>query len=103
MEKVVVAGVAYDKNQAKLTLSGVPDKPGVAAKLFGKIADFFPGDGFGHGLAKKSGCTLIGILETEEDLNGSGFSRAVRPNKPEHGSGSDGYSKIIQSVYCSCR
>jgi aspartate kinase len=39
MEKVVVAGVAYDKNQAKITLSGVPDKPGVAAKLFSKIAD----------------------------------------------------------------
>ena len=39
MEKVVVAGVAYDKNQAKVTLSGVPDKPGVAGKLFGKIAD----------------------------------------------------------------
>ena len=38
MEKVVVAGVAYDKNQAKVTLSDVPDKPGVAAKLFGKIA-----------------------------------------------------------------
>jgi len=39
MEKVAVSGVAYDKNQAKVTLSGVPDKPGVAAKLFGKIAD----------------------------------------------------------------
>jgi aspartate kinase len=38
MEKVVVAGVAYDKNQAKVTLSGVPDKPGVAAKIFGTIA-----------------------------------------------------------------
>ena len=38
MEKVVVSGVAYDKNQAKVTLSGVPDKPGVAAKLFGAIA-----------------------------------------------------------------
>ena len=39
MEKVVVAGVAYDKNQAKVTLSGVADKPGVAAKLFGRIAE----------------------------------------------------------------
>ena len=38
MEKVVVSGVAYDKNQAKVTLSGVSDKPGVAAKLFGKVA-----------------------------------------------------------------
>ncbi len=39
MEQVVVSGVAYDKNQAKVTLSGVPDKPGVASKLFRSIAD----------------------------------------------------------------
>ena len=39
MEKVVVSGIAYDKNQAKLTLSAVPDKPGVAAGLFGKLAE----------------------------------------------------------------
>ncbi|MFZ5997349.1 MAG: aspartate kinase [Nitrospirota bacterium] len=39
MEKVVVSGVAYDKNQAKITVRGVPDKPGVAAKLFKTIAD----------------------------------------------------------------
>ncbi|MBA4348804.1 MAG: aspartate kinase [Thermodesulfovibrio sp.] len=39
MEKVVVTGVAYDKNQAKLTVVSVPDKPGIAAKLFKKIAD----------------------------------------------------------------
>lgn len=39
MEKVVVSGVAYDKNQAKLTVVSVPDKPGIAAKLFKKIAD----------------------------------------------------------------
>lgn len=39
MEKVVVAGVAYDKNQAKLTVMHVPDKPGIAARLFNTIAD----------------------------------------------------------------
>lgn len=39
MEKVVVSGVAYDKNQAKITLMGVPDKPGIAAKIFKGIAD----------------------------------------------------------------
>ena len=38
MEKVAVSGVAYDKNQAKVTLSGVSDRPGVAGKLFGKVA-----------------------------------------------------------------
>lgn len=38
MEKVVVSGVAYDKNQSKITVIAVPDKPGVAAKLFNAIA-----------------------------------------------------------------
>lgn len=39
MEKVVVSGVAYDKNQAKITVLSVPDKPGIAARLFKGIAD----------------------------------------------------------------
>ncbi|PIV41205.1 MAG: aspartate kinase [Nitrospirae bacterium CG_4_10_14_3_um_filter_44_29] len=39
MEKVVVSGVAYDKNQTKITVMGVPDKPGIAARLFKGIAD----------------------------------------------------------------
>ncbi len=39
MEEVVVSGVAYDKNQAKLTVTAVPDRPGIAAKLFKDIAD----------------------------------------------------------------
>lgn len=38
MEKVVVSGVAYDKNQAKITVMGVPDRPGIAARLFNAIA-----------------------------------------------------------------
>lgn len=38
MEDVVVSGVAYDKNQSKITILGVPDKPGIAAKLFNAIA-----------------------------------------------------------------
>jgi aspartate kinase len=38
MEKVMVSGVAYDKNQAKITVIAVPDKPGVAARLFNTIA-----------------------------------------------------------------
>ena len=39
MEQVVVSGVAYDKNQAKVTIKGVPDKPGIAAQIFKTIAD----------------------------------------------------------------
>ncbi len=39
MEDVVIRGVAVDKNQAKVTIANVPDKPGVAAKVFKTIAD----------------------------------------------------------------
>jgi aspartate kinase len=39
MEGVVVRGVSLDKNQAKLTLVGVPDKPGMAARVFKALGD----------------------------------------------------------------
>ena len=39
MEDVVVRGVSLDKNQAKLTLVAVPDKPGVAARVFKALGD----------------------------------------------------------------
>src|SRR5205809_1630883 len=39
MEGVVIRGVSLDKNQAKVTLVGVPDKPGVAAHVFKAIAE----------------------------------------------------------------
>ena len=39
MEGIVVRGVSLDKNQAKLTLVGVPDKPGMAAKIFKTIGE----------------------------------------------------------------
>ncbi|MBX5483630.1 MAG: aspartate kinase [Myxococcaceae bacterium] len=37
MEDVVVSGIAYDRNEAKLSIRGVPDVPGVAAKIFGAL------------------------------------------------------------------
>ncbi len=39
MEKVVVSGIAHDKNQVKVTILSVPDQPGIAAKLFRAVAD----------------------------------------------------------------
>jgi len=39
MEKVVVRGVAVDKDQAKVVISGLPDKPAAAATVFGALAD----------------------------------------------------------------
>jgi aspartate kinase len=39
MEAAVVAGVTGDRNQAKITIIGVPDKPGIAARIFGAVAE----------------------------------------------------------------
>lgn len=39
MEKVLVSGVTYNRNEARISLYGVPDKPGVAAKIFGPIGE----------------------------------------------------------------
>jgi aspartate kinase len=38
MDDVLVSGVSYDRNEAKLTLQRVPDRPGLAAQIFGPIA-----------------------------------------------------------------
>ena len=38
MEDVLVSGVAHDRDQAKITLLQVPDRPGLAARVFGPIA-----------------------------------------------------------------
>jgi aspartate kinase len=38
MEESVVIGIAYNKNQAKITIAGVPDRPGIAAQIFGKVS-----------------------------------------------------------------
>ncbi len=38
VEKAIVSGIAYSRDEAKITLFGVPDRPGVAAKIFGPLA-----------------------------------------------------------------
>jgi len=37
MEDVLVSGITHDRNEAKLVLRGVPDRPGVAARIFGAL------------------------------------------------------------------
>ncbi len=39
MEEVLVSGVALDKNQARVSLRGVTDRPGIAAEIFTKLAE----------------------------------------------------------------
>jgi aspartate kinase len=39
LEKSVVSGIAFSKDEAKITVTRVPDRPGVAAAIFGPLAD----------------------------------------------------------------
>ena len=39
MEKTEISGIAHSLNEAKITLSGVPDQPGQAAEIFGALAE----------------------------------------------------------------
>jgi aspartate kinase len=39
MEQAIIAGVAHDRSEAKITVVGVPDKPGEAAAIFRAVAD----------------------------------------------------------------
>jgi aspartate kinase len=39
MEQAVVSGIAFNRDEAKITILGVPDKPGVAYRILGPVAD----------------------------------------------------------------
>jgi aspartate kinase len=73
MEGVVVRGVSLDKNQAKITLVGVPDKPGVAARVFKALGDATVNvdmivQNISHGTPDKVGTTDISFTVDKPDL-----------------------------------
>lgn len=39
MEKAVISGIAFNRDEAKVTVQGVPDKPGIAYHILGAVAD----------------------------------------------------------------
>jgi len=39
MEKILVSGVTYNKNEARITITKVPDRPGIASKIFTPISE----------------------------------------------------------------
>jgi len=39
MEKAVISGIAFNRDEARINISGVPDKPGIAYQILGPIAD----------------------------------------------------------------
>lgn len=71
MEKVLVRGITYATNQTKVTVLGVPDKPGIAAELFRALAasdlnvDMIVQD------VSESGVTNISFTASQKELGGA--------------------------------
>src|ERR1051325_6694704 len=73
MEGVVLRGVSLDKNQAKVTLVAVPDKPGVAARIFKAIGDANINvdmivQNISHGSPDRVGATDLSFTVDKPDL-----------------------------------
>src|SRR3954471_4287396 len=73
MEDIVVRGVSLDKNQAKVTLVAVPDKPGVAARIFKAIGDANINvdmivQNISHGSPNKLGATDLSFTVDKPEL-----------------------------------
>ncbi|MGZ3449569.1 MAG: aspartate kinase [Polyangiales bacterium] len=69
MEQMSVAGVAYDKNEAKVTLRAVEDQPGVVAKIFGALsAQHISVDMIIQNVATGSGLTDVTFTVGKADL-----------------------------------
>ena len=68
MESVLVSGIAYDKDQARITVYDVIDQPGIAASIFGPIAD----EGILVDMiiqnTSREGCTDMTFTVCREDL-----------------------------------
>jgi len=69
MEDPVVSGIMCDKNQAKVTIKGVPDKPGIAADVFGALADVALSVDMIVQNVSEEGHTDISFTVTGADLN----------------------------------
>jgi len=85
MEDVVVRGVSLDKNQAKITLVAVPDRPGVSARVFKALGDANVNvDMIVQNISHGSGTPLTDLSFTVD-----------KPDLPKAGSVIDGLKKDI--------
>jgi aspartate kinase len=68
MEDIVVSGVTMNKDEAKVTICDVPDKPGIAAKIFKKIAEANINIDMIIQNTSRTGCTDMSFTVPEKDL-----------------------------------
>ena len=69
MEQPVVSGIMIDKNQAKITVKGVPDHPGIASKFFTGLAEENLSVDMIIQNVSDEGHTDISFTVTREDIN----------------------------------
>lgn len=68
MEQAIISAVISDRSEAKLTVGGVPDHPGVAARLFRGLADRSINVDMIEQNVSSEGCTDISFTAPHEDL-----------------------------------
>ena len=69
MEQPVVSGIMSDKNQAKITIKGVPDQPGIASQFFTGLADANLSVDMIIQNVSEEGHTDISFTLTKEDIS----------------------------------
>ncbi len=69
MEAVLVSGIALDKNQARVSLRDVSDRPGIAAEIFTKLADEQINVDMIIQNASSDGLTTLGFTVPESELS----------------------------------
>jgi len=89
MEKQLVTGIAHDKNEARVTLTGLPDKPGTVAAIFAPLAkaninvDMIVQSGAGTGKSSTltftvpTGSLAHAVAELEKAKDAIGFDQVV--------------------------
>jgi aspartate kinase len=68
MEQAIISGVTHDTSEAKITIRDVPDRPGVAAEVFGKLAEHNVNVDMIIQNVSENGMTDISFTTPEEDM-----------------------------------
>jgi aspartate kinase len=68
MEQAIISGVTHDTSEAKVTIRDVPDRPGVAAIVFGRLADANVNVDMIIQNVSESGTTDISFTTPKDDL-----------------------------------
>ncbi len=95
MEAVLVSGIALDKNQARVSLRDVPDKPGIAADIFTKLADEQINVDMIIQNASKEGMTNLGFTVPQSELV---RAKKVIENGVDHEIGGADYDEDVCKV-----